>query len=295
MGQTLFNRVTDRIVAAIEAGPGRFSLPWHRSGSALHLPGNASSGRIYSGINVVTLWVMAEAGGYNTGRWATYRQWQDLGAQVRRGEKGVSVVFWQQRGQAEPHGAGLEKGGGDENDPGSRRGGFVARSYVVFNADQVDGFVGEEPMHLSEGERLLAVENAVAATGASIRHGGDAAWFSPGQDVIQMPDFGRFRGREAYYAVLAHELTHWTGTKHRLDRQLTGRFGSEAYAMEELVAELGAAFACARLGISTEPRPDHAAYMAAWLKVIRHDPRAIFTAAARAQEAVDYLFPSSTQ
>jgi antirestriction protein ArdC len=125
--------------------------------------------------------------------------------------------------------------------------------------------------------------------GATIQHGGDRAFYSPAYDIVQMPDFRQFKNSTGYYATLAHELTHWSGAKHRLDRNLANRFGSAEYAMEELIAELGAAFTCARLGLRTEPRLDHAPYVNSWLKVLRGDARAIFTAASKAQEAYDYL------
>jgi antirestriction protein ArdC len=165
----------------------------------------------------------------------------------------------------------------------------LARGYSVFNVAQVDGYNPPKVPELSAGERIEQAEGFFSALGADIRHGGDRAYFCPDTDHIQMPLFEVFKDPAAYYAVLAHEATHWSGAKHRLNRQLEGRFHEQAYAAEELVAELGAAFLCADLGLANEPRPDHAAYVATWIKVLKNDRRAIFTAASRAQEAVDWM------
>jgi antirestriction protein ArdC len=181
----------------------------------------------------------------------------------------------------------------DAEDNGKRR---VARASAIFNAEQVDGFVLPEPPEpLGPIERLEQADHFVGSTGASIRHGGDRAYFHSGSDHIQMPSENLFTGTktltrtEGYYAVLVHELIHWTGPKHRLDRDMGKRFGDRAYAAEELVAEIGAAFLCAELGITQDVRPDHASYIANWLQLLKDDNRAIFTAAARAAEAVNWL------
>ncbi len=276
----LFERITAQIADAIAAGAADYAMPWHRASDPLHCPANAISGRAYRGLNVLTLWVEGEAKGYSLGQWATYRQWCEHGAQVRKGERGTTVFFWQQRPGDRP---------ADSAEQEPRRPAFVAKAFTVFNAAQVEGFTPQTPPSLSEQEREARAERFVQHTGAAIAHGGDSAFYSPCTDRIHMPEFGRFRSAAAYYSVLAHELTHWSGSKHRLDRSLGNRFGSKAYAMEELIAELGAAFTCARLGIETEPRRDHAPYIASWLTVLRNDPRAIFAAASKAQEAADYL------
>jgi antirestriction protein ArdC len=221
-----------------------------------------------------------QAAGFQTGQWATYRQWHEHGAQVRKGERGTPVFFWQQRNREET----------DNNSAArQRRGGFIAKAFTVFNADQVDGFTPNMQPALPESAREARAEHFVRKVGAMVRHGGDQAYYAPGSDTIQMPEFSQFKSATGYYSTLAHELTHWTGAKHRLDRRLDNRFGSEAYAIEELIAELGAAFTCAKLELRTEPRRDHAPYIASWLKALRGDPRAIFTAASKAQEAADYL------
>jgi len=164
-----------------------------------------------------------------------------------------------------------------------------ARGYSVFNAAQVDGYEAPALPVLPEPERIGHAEAFFAALGADIRHGGNRASYLPGLDQIRMPPFPAFHDAVAYYATLAHEATHMTGHASRCARDLRGRFGEEAYAAEELVAELGAAFLCADLALAPEPRPDHAAYVASWLKVLRDDKRAIFTAAAKAQAAADWM------
>lgn len=285
MKTNIFERITNQIVDAIEAGTPDYVMPWHRTGKSLDCPTNAITGRAYRGLNVVTLWMDGHTAGFQTGQWATYRQWNENGAQVRKGERGAPVFFWQQRDNGD-----AEQGGQEER----RRFGFIAKAFTVFNADQVDGFTPDAMPGLSEDDRDARAEDFVRQVGATIQHGGDRAYYSPGYDSVQMPEFSQFKTSTAYYSVLAHELTHWTGAKHRLDRNLSNRFGSEDYAMEELIAELGSAFTCARLGLQTEPRRDHAPYVGSWLKALRGDSRAIFTAASKAQEAADYLAKTAT-
>jgi antirestriction protein ArdC len=196
------------------------------------------------------------------------------------------VVFWKS--------VGVERVSDDGETETEDR--LIAKAYFVFNAAQVDGFDESKitkpepaPEDLTEDQRIASADAFFAATGSTVRHGGNRAFYTPGGDFIQMPQFGKFVGAESYYSVLAHEHTHWTGAKSRLDRDLRGRFGAEAYAAEELIAELGAAYLCATLGLANEPREDHAAYIARWLKVLKGDKRAIFTAASKAQAAADYL------
>jgi len=283
--------ITNTIVAAIEAGTEAWQMPWHRAGGALSRPVNIATAKPYRGINILALWVAAETRGFSRPEWGTYRQWTAKGAQVRKGEKGTTTVFYKDL-TVEPDDAANQP---DTASPERR---CVARANVVFNADQVDGWE-PAPAEVSSVETgFTPVANAeafVTATGADIRHGGEAAFYRPATDHIQMPPKEVFHGSptstpaEAYYSALCHELVHWSGIPHRLDRILKTRFGSEAYAAEELVAELGAAFLCADLEISLEPRPDHAAYVATWLKVLKTDTRAIFTAASKAQQAVQFL------
>lgn len=277
--------ITNKLIAAIEADPGKPSMPWRRSSTPLFMPSNALTGNAYNGINIVSLWVAAEVQGYGTPIWATYRQWSELGAQVRKGEKSSLVVFYKEY-ESEPDPLNAD-------DDGKRR---VARASYVFNASQVDGFAAPgAPELLGPVERLSAVDRFITATGAKVEHGGERAFYRPSTDHIQMPDEGLFCGTgtmtrsEAYYAVLTHELTHWSGASKRLNRDMGKRFGDAAYAAEEFVAEIASAFLCSELGITQDTRDDHAQYLAHWLKLLKDDNRAIFAAAAKASEAVAYL------
>lgn len=279
----LYRTVTDKIIAAIEAGAGTFVMPWH-VGAATGRPTNPRTGHGYRGVNVLTLWAEAVSKGYGTGWWASYRQWENLGAQVRRGERGTIIVFYNR----------LDTAPTDDLDESDQYV-LVARASRVFNLDQVSGWQPKGETKPSLVESLAEVEALVAATKAVVLHGGNIACYRSVEDRIDMPDQKRFQGSptsspsEAYYSTLLHELTHWSGAAHRLKRTFGTRFGDHDYAMEELVAELGAAFLCADLGINNEPRPDHAAYLLSWLQVLHDDRRAIFTAAARANDATVYL------
>jgi antirestriction protein ArdC len=276
--------ITDRIVAAIEANPGSWQRPW-LTGTQMRRPINAETGNAYRGINILALWVEGQRHGYASPRWATYRQWASLGGQVRKGSVGATVVFYRALEPRPPT---------SEQDDDVPRPSLIARASTVFNVGQVDGAAPVIAPSIPH-DPIAAVDAFVVATEAEIRHGGDRAYFAPAADLIRMPLLETFTGSatstavEAYYATLLHELTHWTGPAHRCDRQLDGRFGSDAYAMEELVAELGAAFLCADLGITGEVRADHAQYLAHWLRVLKGDKRAIFVAASKAAQAMDFL------
>ncbi|GGF35498.1 hypothetical protein GCM10011321_28230 [Youhaiella tibetensis] len=284
-GQDLHSEITRQLIAAIEANPGEPQLPWRRGGSALFIPSNALTGNAYRGINIVSLWAAAATHSYSLPVWATYRQWADKGCQVRKDERSSLVVFYKE--------FRVEPDKDIQGDDGRRR---LARASYVFNADQVDGFARPEPIAtLGPIERLAQADAFTSATKADIRHGGESAYYSTGTDHIKMPDEGLFTGTassgrtESYYSTLLHELVHWSGAKHRLDRNMGKRFGDQEYAAEELVAELGAAFLCGELGISQTPRQDHAQYLANWLTLFKKDDRAIFRAAARASEAASFL------
>jgi antirestriction protein ArdC len=277
----IHQHLTDRIVAAIEAGAGQWQMPWHH-GSGGRSPVNIASGNQYRGVNVLGLWVEAQVNGYSSHLWGTYRQWTEKGATVRKGQKASYVVFYKE----------IEIASGEDTED-ERRSRLFARATPVFNADQVDS-LDKVPV-AAPVQDLQDVDGFIARTEAKIVHGGNRACFIPKLDEIHMPPREAFTGSasssptEAYYSTLLHELTHWTALPHRCDRDLSGRFGTEAYAMEELVAELGAAFLCAELGIAVEPRADHAQYLAHWLNVLKADKRAIFTAASKAGDAVSFL------
>jgi len=281
--------ITDRIVAAIETA-GEFRLPWVRSGGgSMKRPVNISSAKPYNGVNILSLWVSALASDYPSHLWGTYRQWQERSCQVRRGEKSSLIVFYK---KLDIEHANEATG---ETEHGER---LMARASFVFNAAQVEGFALETDAALPEEpafDPIARAEEFAKATGATIEETGDRACYIPSLDKICMPERRRFTGTETttpaegYYSTLCHELVHWSGAKHRLDRDLSGRFGKEAYAMEELIAELGAAFLCGHLAITPEPRIDHAQYIASWLTALRNDKKAIFTAASKASEAANWL------
>jgi len=276
----VYARVTAALVEAIEQGAGDWIMPWARPGVSVYRPLNAVKGNHYHGINTLMLWATAHNAGYESGEWATFKQWQEAGAQVRKGEKGTLVVFYSE----------LER----EDEDGAKRKIFYAKPSYAFNAAQVDGYEAKGLQRGPGFDPYATAENVMQKSGADIREGGTVAAFSPEGDYVMLPDRDRFLGdadkaREAFYGVAFHELTHWTGGKTRLDRDLSTKFKSEAYAMEELVAEIGAAFLCADVGLSAQPRPDHSHYLAHWLAVLKQDNRAIFKAASAAEKAAQYL------
>jgi antirestriction protein ArdC len=283
----IYETITARLIAAIEANPGAPSMPWRTRSGTLCLPGNAVTKRPYNGINIVALWVAAETRGFSSPLWATYKQWKEIGAQVIEGSKGEPVVFYKTF-QAEPD---------DEHDDGVRR---TARSFTVFNASQVSSYqenADEDDTDLPQSplERIAAAERFIAATGARIVYGGDRAFYRAATDHIQMPEEALFTGtatmsrEESIAATELHEITHWSGASHRLNREFGKRFADKAYCFEELVAEIASCIMMAELGISAEMRADHAQYIGHWLGILKQDKRAIFAAAAKASEAVAYL------
>jgi len=281
----IYTRVTNEIIKAIEAGVGEFRMPWHRN-AGRGLPRNAATKNFYHGINTLALWSASYLRGYTSPYWATYRQWSTIGANVRKGEKASTIIFFKKR---EPKD---EEEGADENTSQPR---LVIQGSVVFNADQVDGWKHAETPLVDRTERMEAVDIFISSLGATVRYGGDVASYSKAFDRINMPESRRFietetsSATESFYSVLLHEHVHWTGNAKRLNRDLSGRFGTSAYAMEELVAELGAAFLCAELGISVAPRMDHAVYIRTWLVVLRQEKAAIITASSVAMTACRYL------
>lgn len=276
----LYQTVTDSIIRAIEAGAGDFKMPWRGASGAR--PVNSSTGAAYNGVNIISLWMAQQEKGYSCNQWATYKQWEAQGAQVRKGEKASHIVFFKQ--------VTRETDEGEESFP-------MLRGSAVFNAEQVEGFT----IPTSEAKPVFNLSRAdeiIAATKAIIRHQGSQAFYRRTTDEIYMPDRTLFHGTEtrdateSYYSVLLHEITHWTGAETRLKREFGKRFGDNAYAMEELVAELGAAFLCADLGVTQEPRQDHAQYIQNWLQVLKADKKAIFTAASQASKAASFVLES---
>ena len=282
----VYAAVTERIVADLRAG----TRPWSRSWTAAPTPlPLRHGGESYRGINVLLLWAAAFDRGYASAHWMTYRQAQALGGQVRRGETS-SRIFFVRTVERRRDDADAEATLGDE-DRSDRI--PVHRVYSVFNADQIDGlpdgYRTPPPAPANPGERIAHCESWFANLGFHVAAHPSRACYQPRLDTIRMPPFESFESPEAYYAVLAHESVHATNTPARAHRGGFGEFGSPEYAFEELVAEIGSAFVCAEIGISTEPRADHAAYIAGWIRALEDDPRTIVRAATLAQKAVDWL------
>jgi antirestriction protein ArdC len=286
MKTDLYQRVTDQIVASLEQGV----RPWMKPWNAEHAAGRITrplraNGIAYQGINVLVLWSESVTKGYSAPIWMTFRQALELNAHVRKGERGSTVVYASKITRS-----GTDAETGEETEATIP----FLKSYTVFNVEQIEGLPAHfhavaEP-RLDPVQRIERAESFFAATRADIRHGGNMAYYNIEADFVQMPCFEAFRDAESYYAALAHECAHWTRHKSRLDRDLgRKRWGDAGYAMEELVAELGSAFLCADLDLTPEVREDHAAYIASWLEVLKNDKRAIFSAAAHAQKAADFL------
>lgn len=278
--------ITAAIIERLEQGVKPWVRPWRRSGQAKPL---RACGMPYQGINVFWLWLVADANGYRSPYWMTYRQAQERGGQVRKGESASIAVFYR---RYRPLAGDADTCPGDEQETRTRR---VLKSYAVFNADQVDGlpaqyhpFSEEEDCSEPEGRRE-DLDRFFAAVPARRRTHGEEAYYEPVPDRITMPPSSLFREYAHYYATLAHELSHWTGHASRLARDLKHRFGTSAYAAEELVAELSSAMLGAELGLPVAHLDHHASYLASWLALLKTDDRAILAAAARAEEASQLL------
>jgi antirestriction protein ArdC len=284
----VYRKVTDSIITAIEQGVGQYRMPWTVRQDRGFSPISVGSAKPYRGINTLVLWAQAQSKGYGSAFWGTYQQWQAIGGQVRKGERGSPVVYWGTIDSTR----GIDA---DEENSGTH---LFCKGYTVFNIEQVDGCKLPKRFEpkLSHNERIAHADSFFAQTGVQVRDGGNRAFYRPSSpEAVYMPGFDQFPDRVNYYSVLAHETTHWTSHTSRCDRQLGKRFGDEAYAMEELIAELGSAYTMARLELELTPREDHAQYIASWLRVLRADKRAIFTAASQAQKAADYLQRQSGQ
>jgi antirestriction protein ArdC len=283
----VYERVTSQIMNAIEQGVSNWRMPWHTSGKFAFSPINVTSKKPYRGINTVCLWAAAQARGYERGEWATYQQWQERKAQVRKGEKATTVVFWKFANSA----AKTQEDGEEHTASSSRL--LFTRGYSVFNAAQVDGYTPKADPDTPIEQRIESAEQFFGRINARVAHQGNRAFYSPDSDSITLPPFAAFFTPLDYYGTRTHETGHWTAKADRCNRELGKRFGDNAYSVEELIAELTAAFTCAHLGLSSEPRPNHAQYIVSWLKVLKADKRAIFTAASKAQQAADYLVQQS--
>ncbi|HDR2836474.1 TPA: DUF1738 domain-containing protein [Enterobacter mori] len=270
----LYQTVTDGIIAALESGVKPWVCPWVRNGAAAGLPANLSTGTAYSGINIMLLWGSAAKQGFQYSRWLTYKQAQELGGQVHKGEHGTTAIFYKT----------LEK----EDEDGEIEKIPMLKSFTVFNVEQIDGLaIKSVPQLVTEFDPLPQAEALITRSGAKITEQGVKAFYRPATDEIILPERFRFADAANFYATGLHELVHWTGAASRLNREKGNKFGSEAYAFEELIPELGSAFLMADLGIMGEVQ--HESYIASWLKALKGDKRYIFKAAAAASKAHRWL------
>jgi antirestriction protein ArdC len=280
---SLYDEVTARIIAELEEGRFPWVQPWGDSAASPGLPRNATTGRAYSGVNVLILWGAVIEGGYSNQGWLTFRQALAAGGCVRKSEQGVTVCYADRFTPEAEKQRSVEQGDDARSIP------FLKR-FVVFNVAQCDGLPEQysaDAPPLPERELVPIAENLISATGADFRIGGPRAFYSPSGDFVQVPPQPAFAHQIDFYRTALHELGHWTGHTSRLARSFGARFGNSAYAREELCAELTSAYLCAALGIV--PTVRHADYLGSWLAVLREDSRAIFKAASQASKAADYL------
>lgn len=270
-----YQQITNTLINMIDDA-GQWTPPWRKTG--FKTPTNALTLQRYNGSNILMCWASSINNGYASTRWATFKQWQQMDCKVRKGEKGTPIIRYNVTNK--------------EQEDGTTRDIVFASTSYVFNANQVDGERALEPKPSSsesENERSIEIEDFIKATNAEITYGGERACYIPSNDKILMPDINTFYTAEHFYSTTFHELVHWTGAKSRLDRELNTKFGSDAYAYEELVAELGAAFLSADLGISNHVRDDHAKYLSAWLKILKESSSAVVSAASKASKAAEYI------
>ncbi len=281
----LYDEITTRIIAELESGRLPWVQPWGTAGvsAPLAMPKNASTGRSYSGVNILILWGAVVARGFSCQSWLTFRQALSLGGNVRKGERGTTVVYADRFIPDDEKRRARECGDDAQAIP------FLKR-FTVFSTDQCENLpedLATAPPPVPEGLILPEVEALIHASGADVRLGGNKAFYAPGPDYIQVPRPEVYFEPLNWHRTALHELSHWSGAPHRLGRDLSGGFGSKLYAKEELVAEISAAFLCATLGIT--PTVRHSDYIASWLEVLREDNRAIVRAASAASKATDYL------
>ena len=312
-----YEKITSKIIKALENNTRPWVQPW--DGGVLAMPMRHNN-TAYQGINTLILWQEAREGGYNSPYWMTFKQAKILGGIIRKGETATTIFYagsianndneeeQEVIGKSNSQDSGLDKSTDPNNNqnqkPSYRK---FMKSYKVFNANQIESLTeeyykpqGSENSDTANSTKQLEIlpklEEFIKNTKANIKHGGIKAYYKPSTDHIQIPEMKCFKNSHSYYSTICHELTHWSGGKERLNRDLSGkRFGDMGYAMEELVAELGAAFLSSSLGINPNVREDHAPYIASWLKVLKSDKRAIFNAASLAQNASNYLLELSNK
>lgn len=286
MKADIYQQVTDSIIYIIEAGKQGNGIQWAQE-TAKGMPVNFKTNAPYNGINILLLWAAAREAGYTSNEWLTFKQAAELGGSVRRGEKGQLCVFFKMLEITDKEATGTDEE--KKNIP-------MASPFWLFNLDQIDGIEKPaEPAPRSDYQQIESAEHVLKASMATIKEEGQKAFYRPSTDEIYVPERTRFADVKQFYSVALHELTHWTSAKTRLNRDFAGRFGSESYAFEELVAELGSAFLNAELGFIGSMIPSHASYIDSWLRVLKNDKRAIFTAASQAGKAHAYIMSMATE
>lgn len=275
----MYQEVTNQIIFLLETGSLSFDNGFLKGG----MPKNAVTGRFYSGVNVLLLCGMANRFGFSSNRWVTYKQAAAAGGNVKKGSKGFAVVYFD-----------IIKV--EDKETGEEKSLPMLKKFTVFNVDQCENLpeelaTAEQPKQEKEEINISEIEKIVSEFGAKIVHGEGVSvpCYIPSCDQVNMPTKAQFKTAANYYATLLHEMTHATGHKSRLNRDFKGRFGSEAYAFEELIAELGAAFLCAEFGLIGATIENHAAYLKSWLQILKNDKKAIFTAASQANKAAEML------
>ena len=276
--RNLHKEITDRIIARLRNGVVPWRQPWSGKGFGV-MPRNASTQRAYSGANVLLLWSRAQESGFTAPLWLTFKQALELGGNVRKGEKGETVIY-------------VSKVIRTDDATGERRAIPFLKAYTVFNVAQCDNLpakvtLGEAVKAANPGERHELAEAFIQATGAELRHGEARAYYSPAGDFVNMPAFETFKSASLYYGVAFHELGHWTGADKRLARTFGKRFGDRSYAVEELVAELTSAFLCGEFGFDNDGID--ADYIATWIKLLEEHEKVIVAAAAAASRAVEFM------
>lgn len=276
--------ITEKIIAMLEKGGNHAQKRWTQAAKN-GFPRNGKTGEAYKGVNVLLLWAEAMDKSFMSNVWMTYKQAAGMGAQVRKGEKAVMCCYFEMLKSKEKNAST------DEADDGKSGSFLMCKPFWLFNVAQIDG-LPESFTAVEETKQFNPIDDAeklLAASGATINHGFDSAFYVPSKDQICLPDRERFTTSENYYATALHELTHWTGHESRLNRQFSKRFADDAYAFEELVAELGAAFIVGHIGFVDATIETHVSYLDGWLKVLKSDKTAIFTAAKQANLAFDFI------
>lgn len=274
----MYEEVTNRVLAALEAGTAPWRKSWKDTGIGGFRPPIRSNGEQYKGVNTLILWIVSQEKGYRSHRWMTYKQAASMGGTVRKGEKATHICYF-------------SVFTGEDKKTGKEKKIPFLKSYCVFNGDQVEWEGGSKYAAESlpgGGNSAPSPEKTKFFEGLDFRLIRGEPAYMPLSDTIRMPAESEFESRERYLGTLSHELVHWTGAPHRLNRDLSGRFGDNAYGMEELTAELGSAFVCGTLGIPLDVR-DNASYLASWIRTLKTDSKAIFTVASAAAKAADFL------